>query len=178
MPVFILRSSMLGTELIESVLGRGILDAAVPADSAMPLHPLAIAGFAGMMANALALIPIGSKFCAGCVDCRTNALSERPLSFLATRPPPDTDGGRISLSMFGRRGAYITSCFSCLALCLVGLFGMDEARILLTYALLCAVWQRDLEAPVANEVAELDVARGFMGISSWVIAILTLFPCM
>ena len=61
LPAYLLRSSALGGELLETFLGRGRL-AMLTSDSAVvSLHPFAIAGFAGMFANAIALLPLGSK---------------------------------------------------------------------------------------------------------------------
>lgn len=60
LPVEVLQSSALGGGLVELFLGRGVLD--LPPGSTVPLHPLAISGFVGLMTNALALLPIGSKF--------------------------------------------------------------------------------------------------------------------
>jgi membrane-associated protease RseP (regulator of RpoE activity) len=63
LPVEILRQSSLGGGIIDSIL-EGILyvpDGA-PMDGIMiSLHPLAIAGFIGLIGNALALLPIGSE---------------------------------------------------------------------------------------------------------------------
>lgn len=88
----------------------------------------------------------------------------------------DTDGGRVSLAMFGRRGAYLVKTFSILAICAVGLFGFDESHILLLYALFVAIWQRELETPALNEVDDLDTKQGLVGIASAVLVALTLIP--
>jgi hypothetical protein len=60
MPVFLLQSSALGSGLIEYFLGTGFVNG-VAENTVLPLHPFAISGFTGMMANALALLPIGRK---------------------------------------------------------------------------------------------------------------------
>jgi membrane-associated protease RseP (regulator of RpoE activity) len=61
LPVFLLRSSALGGGLIELFLGKGVLTAGLSADTVLPMHPFAIAGFLGIITNALALLPLGSK---------------------------------------------------------------------------------------------------------------------
>jgi membrane-associated protease RseP (regulator of RpoE activity) len=69
LPLEILRQSTLGGGLIEFILGTGALS--VPAGSEgtsaiasinIPLHPVAIAGYIGLIVNALALLPIGSEY--------------------------------------------------------------------------------------------------------------------
>jgi membrane-associated protease RseP (regulator of RpoE activity) len=111
------------------------------------LHPLAVAGFIGCITNSLALLPLGH-----------------------------TDGGRISVSMFGRRGAFVVKLFTTLLLCLAGIFGFDDVNILLTYVLFASIWQRELETPLRNEVDELDFPRGLLGISAAILVGLTLIP--
>lgn len=58
-PTYLLRASTLGSAFIEWFLGSGSLIPDV-ASSSLPLHPFAIAGFIGMISNALALLPLGS----------------------------------------------------------------------------------------------------------------------
>ena len=57
-----------GGGVIEFVLGNGALSlpkaaigTAAVAGMTVPLHPIAIAGFIGLIINALAVLPIGSK---------------------------------------------------------------------------------------------------------------------
>lgn len=88
----------------------------------------------------------------------------------------DTDGGRVSTAMFGRRGAYLISTFTAVLLCIVGIFGWDDSRIFLTYTLLTLLWQRELETPARNEVEELDLGRGAVGILAALFVGLTLVP--
>jgi membrane-associated protease RseP (regulator of RpoE activity) len=62
LPTFMLRSSALGGGLIEFFLGKGFLMQGLGGDNTfIPLHPFAITGFVGILANALALLPLGSK---------------------------------------------------------------------------------------------------------------------
>jgi hypothetical protein len=91
---------------------------------------------------------------------------------------PETDGGRISLTMFGRRGSFVVQLFTTPLLFLAGILGWDNADILLTYALFTVIWQRQLETPVRNEVDELDFSRGLLAIGSAVLVGLILLPML
>lgn len=68
MPIFLLQSSALGSGLIEFFLGNGVLVSGVTENAVLPLHPFAIAGFTGMLANALALLPLGRKYLYACMN--------------------------------------------------------------------------------------------------------------
>jgi hypothetical protein len=59
LPTYLIRSSTLGGAFVEWFLGS---DSFLPEVTALPLHPFAIAGFIGMLSNALALLPLGSKY--------------------------------------------------------------------------------------------------------------------
>lgn len=58
LPLQLLRSSALAGGMVEWLLGDGIL---APGGGTILLHPFAIAGFVGLISNAIALLPIGSK---------------------------------------------------------------------------------------------------------------------
>lgn len=88
----------------------------------------------------------------------------------------DTDGGRISLCMFGRRGAFVVKSFAALLICLSGLAGLDNSHIQLTYLLFAVIWQRELETPARNEVEEIDLLRGACGILMALVVALILLP--
>jgi hypothetical protein len=88
----------------------------------------------------------------------------------------DTDGGRIALSLFGRRGTYLLKSATFFAICVIGLFGFDEARILIVYAMFTTLTQRELEAPVQNEVDEIDEGRALLGFMTAMLVTLTLLP--
>lgn len=60
LPVSLLHTSALGGGLIESFLGSGVLTSAT-LETVLPLHPFAIAGYAGLITQALALLPLGRK---------------------------------------------------------------------------------------------------------------------
>eukprot|EP00980_Cylindrotheca_fusiformis_P031007 scaffold25699_cov137-Cylindrotheca_fusiformis.AAC.11 len=131
LPVDLVRASSLGGGMVQFFLGNAVLMKDQGAAAMIALHPLAIAGFLGCMVNSLALLPLGH-----------------------------TDGGRISIAMFGRRGAFVVKLFTTLLLCAVGLVGLDQENILLIYVLFASIWQRELETPMRNEVDELDFIRG------------------
>lgn len=61
LPLYLLRTSTLGGDMIELFLGKGTLMQALPSDTVLPLHPFAVAGFTGLLVNALALLPLGRK---------------------------------------------------------------------------------------------------------------------
>lgn len=147
LPVILLQSSALGAELIQTYLGNGALSSINPETAVLPLHPFAIAGYAGIIVNALSLLPLGH-----------------------------TDGGRISLALFGRRGAFLVKTFSAMTIIAAGLFGFDNSQLLLLYTLFVLLWQRELEAPVLNEVDDLDITRGFVGIAAAMVVAITLIP--
>jgi hypothetical protein len=99
MPLEILRQSTLGGGVIEYVLGSGSLgvpDAALGSSAVasinIPLHPIAIAGYIGLIVNALALLPIGT-----------------------------TDGGRIALTLFSRGAKLVVGQIFMVAMLIAGI---------------------------------------------------------
>jgi hypothetical protein len=175
LPVGFVRSSSLGGGLVEFFLGKVALLPDQGPNAEIQLHPFAIGGFLGCLVNALAMLPLG----------RESVLIESVLisiCFELTTPTCfttlDTDGGRISLAMFGRRGAFVIKLFTTLLLTLAGLFGLDDNNILLAYVLYTLVWQRELETPMRNEVDEIDFTRGLLGISGALLVGLVLIPML
>ena len=65
LPVDLLRSSSLGGGLVEYFLGTTAILPNQGSAAVLPLHPYAIAGFVGLLTNALALLPLGRKWNAG-----------------------------------------------------------------------------------------------------------------
>jgi len=145
-PVEILRSSALGGGIIEYLLGNGVLNSPDPLQM-IKLHPFGIAGFSGLMINALSLLPIGN-----------------------------TDGGRICVTFFGRSFSRVVHGTALFALVLAGFFGADQTNIFLVYAIFCQIWQSGIEIPCRNEVNELDSVRGIVAIAASLIVMLTLCP--
>lgn len=131
----------------EYILGAGLLNTPDPTTAMVKLHPNAIAGFAGLMTNAVSLLPIGN-----------------------------TDGGRISLAFFGRSASRVVQGFALLTLALLGLFGADDSNLFISYALYAQFWQREPEIPCRNEVDELDTVRGFAAIAMSLFVALSLIP--
>merc|ERR1712157_306235 len=147
MPVDLARSSSLGGGMIQYFLGKYMLLPDQGPEAYIGLHPFAISGWIGCTINALALLPLGH-----------------------------TDGGRVSLAMFGRRGAFVTKLFTTAILVLCGLVGLDDMNLLLPYVIFVLVWQRELESPIRNEVDEIDFFRGLLGITSAILVGLILIP--
>lgn len=79
LPLYLLRSSTLGGGLIELFLGKGALMQDLSADTVLPLHPFAVAGYVGIMVNSLALLPLGRT-------CGDKALSSVVLSSTHIHP--------------------------------------------------------------------------------------------
>ena len=68
LPLDILRQSTLGGGIIDAILGAGALSVPPGAEATqavagmtVSLHPVAIAGYIGLILNGLALLPVGSK---------------------------------------------------------------------------------------------------------------------
>lgn len=59
LPGLLLHASALGGGLVEYFLGSGVISTA--SETVLPLHPFAIAGYVGLLTNALALLPLGRK---------------------------------------------------------------------------------------------------------------------
>ena len=132
LPVDLVRSSSLAGGMVEWLLGDGTLLSTDPT-ALIRLHPFAIAGFVGIVSNALNLLPIGN-----------------------------TDGGRIALSVFGRSFAKFVRGATLIVLVGAGFFGGDEANLLLFYAVFAQIWQREPEIPCKNEVDGVSDGRAIV----------------
>ena len=55
----------------------------------------------------------------------------------------DTDGGRMSISLFGRGFSRIIRGLVVFLMVLAGLFGGDECNVLLFYAVFATIWQKE-----------------------------------
>lgn len=146
-PVAFLKMSTLGGSLIDQVVGggAGIMLQQEP-ETLVSLHPFAIAGFVGMIINALDLIPIGS-----------------------------TDGARISQAMLGRVGQTVVGGLSYVVL-LGALIFSDTGDIFLSYCLINSIVQRELEVPCRNEVDRVDLDRAAAAIAAFFVSALVLVP--
>mgnify|MGYP000316899097 CR=1 FL=1 len=103
LPLDILRQSTLGGGIIDAILGAGALSVPPGAELSqavagmtVSLHPVAVAGYIGLIVNGLALLPIGT-----------------------------TDGGRVALSMFGREVKAAIGNIFLFAIFLFGVLGSD-----------------------------------------------------
>lgn len=114
----------------------------------IPLHPYAIAGFTSLIVNALELLPFGN-----------------------------TDGGRISQSIFGRFGHSLVGGFT-FAVLVGSLFFLPGQRsdIFLGFLLVNGFAQKDNEIPCRDELEKVDVFRILAGFVTWFVAVLILVP--
>lgn len=179
LPVDFVRSSSLGGGLVQYFLGNMAVLPDQGPNAVVELHPFAIAGFIGCVINALSMLPLGRKSLSSCFRCNPSlGIAHRSLASAFSFDKADTDGGRISLAMFGRRGAFVTKLFTMVILATAGLFGLDDANVLVAYGLFTLIWQRELDTPVRNEVDELDISRGMIGIASSIVVGLILIPML
>ena len=151
LPLAILRQSSLGGGLIDIFLGNGVLNVPASAEAAqalastmIALHPLAVAGFFGLLVNALALVPVGR-----------------------------TDGGRVSMALFGRSGTQAVTFVSLLLMFALGFSGSD---LLLFYFGFVVFAQSELEIPLRNEIDDVDLSRVFVASFAMFLMLLTLIP--
>jgi Zn-dependent protease len=147
LPVNVLCISTLGATLIDYLFGGGpgFVSLQDP-QSFVQLHPLAIAGFLGLIMNALEVLPLGG-----------------------------TDGGRMSLAVFGRSGHSIISGFTWLILLVAALF-LERGDALVgawaVYNIACS----DTEIPCRDEVEQIDLTRALAAGALWFLAILAIAP--
>ena len=151
LPLALLRQSSLGGGLVDLVLGNGVLNVPSSIDGAnmlastvIPLHPFAIAGFVSLLVNALALVPAGR-----------------------------TDGGRISMSLFGRSGSQGLTIISLATLFIVGFLGSD---LMLFYFGFLILAQLELEIPLRNEIDDVGLPGVLLASLAGFLAVLTLVP--
>ena len=78
--------------------------------------------------------------------------------------------------MFGRRGAYLIKTLVATALCFLGLVGLDESRLLISYTAFVYLCQQELEGPMLNEVDQVDDGRAVVGFLAAMLVTLTLLP--
>mmetsp|Transcript_17552 Transcript_17552/g.37963 ORF Transcript_17552/g.37963 Transcript_17552/m.37963 type:complete len:917 (+) Transcript_17552:50-2800(+) len=150
LPLAVLRQSSLGGGLIDIFLGNGVLNVPSSAEGAqalattlIALHPLAVAGFISLVVNALALVPVGR-----------------------------TDGGRVSMALFGRSGTQAVTFVSLASLFILGL----QSDLLLFYFAFIVFCQSELEIPLRNEVDDVDLSRVILASFAGFLMLLTLIP--
>lgn len=98
LPLDILRQSTLGGAIIDNIMQGSLYvpEGAPTAGITIPLHAIGIAGYVGLIVNALALLPIGS-----------------------------TDGGRLTMALFDRAEKMSIGSLTLTALFFAGFFGSD-----------------------------------------------------
>uniref|UniRef100_A0A7S1BMQ9 Uncharacterized protein n=1 Tax=Corethron hystrix TaxID=216773 RepID=A0A7S1BMQ9_9STRA len=99
LPVSLLRQSALAGGFVDYVYG-GALGAPDP-NSGLPLHPVAIVGFVGVLLSGYTSLPLGN-----------------------------TDGGRIVLSLFGRSAQSLISGLCLAVLCISGVVGGSDLALI------------------------------------------------
>ncbi len=147
LPVGFITQSTLGGTIVDLLLGGGdgILINQDPSTQ-IPLHPVAIGGFIGMIIHAFDLVPIGS-----------------------------TDGGRMSQAVLGRVWHLTFSSLVFTVLFLSSLFN-DGFNLLLGFLFIYSFTQRDMEIPCRNEIDRVDTGRAVAAFVSWILAALILCP--
>mmetsp|Transcript_15697 Transcript_15697/g.33995 ORF Transcript_15697/g.33995 Transcript_15697/m.33995 type:complete len:697 (+) Transcript_15697:209-2299(+) len=148
LPVGFLTQSTLGGTIVDLVLGGGdgILlnqDAATQ----VPLHPVAIGGFLGLIIHALDLVPVGS-----------------------------TDGGRMSQAVLGRVWHLTFSSVVFFVLFVASFTSASDSGILLGFLLIYSFTQRDMEIPCRNEIDKVELPRAVAALVSYLLAALILVP--
>lgn len=144
LPISFLYQSSLGAAIIESVYGSGILNVPDVNTATMNLHPLVISGYTSLLVNALQLMPFGR-----------------------------TDGGRISLALFGRTGKQLVDFIGLTGLFFLGLFASDAFLFYVSFLLFL---QGEPEIPCRNEVDEVDFSRVILSIVAGFVVLLTVIP--
>lgn len=140
------RMSSFGGGAIKYFLASNFFDTTGP-HQLIRMHPLALAGFEGLILNALSLLPIGN-----------------------------TNGGRMCLAVLGRSNTLIIQQLVIAALFLLGLSGVYQAKIYLLFAIYCMSGQNELEVPCRNEVDGIDAGRFLVYICLIYAALLIIIP--
>lgn len=145
-----IQTSALAGSIVDAALGGGLLQSPATAAASMmvTLDPLAIAGYCGLIINALNLLPIGGN----------------------------TDGGRVASALFGRNGSLLIQGLTRVIVASAALFGNDPSHILILYALFTLFTQTSSEVPCRNEIDSLDATRGVLAITVWILTAMILFP--
>lgn len=136
--------------ILLALLSKLALGSALTAKSAIDLHPLAVAGFLGLIVTALNLMPVGQL-----------------------------DGGHIVHAMFGQRNAVAIGQISRLLLLGVCLIQLKQAPAEIPQYFIWAsiLWFIPLvDEPALNDVTELDNKRDILGLLSMVLLIIIVLP--
>eukprot|EP00797_Seminavis_robusta_P010854 Sro1805_g298850.2 (142) ;mRNA; r:19717-20142 len=114
--------------------------------TAIFMHPVAVAGYCGVLINALQLLPLGS-----------------------------TDGGRMSLAIFGRYGQTFVGALVWVSL-LIATLTLERPDILIAAWVVNNFVQNDLEIPCRDETDELSIPRVLAAVSLWFVTVLAITP--
>mmetsp|Transcript_7640 Transcript_7640/g.9998 ORF Transcript_7640/g.9998 Transcript_7640/m.9998 type:complete len:642 (+) Transcript_7640:93-2018(+) len=146
LPVNVIKISTLGGSLVDFFAGgEGFITSQDPS-LGVPMHPFAIAGFTGLVMNSLELLPLGA-----------------------------TDGGRLSLAVFGRKGQPVFGGVAWIFL-LFSAFFIERADALIGAWTVYSIAQNDSEIPCRDEITKLDVGRVALAFALWFVAVLTFVP--
>lgn len=147
LPLNILKTSSLGGTLVDYFLGGGdgFIVSQDPS-TVIALHPIALAGFVCLLMNALDCLPFGT-----------------------------TNGGRMSMSIFGRAGQTVLGSLTWIVILVLSFF-QDNVDVLIGGWLVYFIVQNDMEIPCRDEVEEVDIPRVFAAIVLWFVAVLALTP--
>ena len=83
LPATLVKSSALGGGLVAFFLGNGAFNSPTPEFAFLHMHPFAVSGFVGLLANAMALLPLGRKYARLLISSRM--LSFHSLEHLSRR---------------------------------------------------------------------------------------------
>lgn len=144
LPTSTLHCSLVGSLAVELSLGTPSATAENAATYA--LHPLALSGFSGVVANALALLPIGRL-----------------------------DGGRAATAAYGRRTAAAIGALALLLLA-VASAASEAPNLLLLWAAISVALFRQAEVPCTDEISEIEPARSRALLPLLLLAALVLCP--
>jgi hypothetical protein len=152
LPVGLMLTSTLGGSMVDYFLGGGIVGVEnrfvtmQDPSTLVVLHPAAVAGYCGLLINALAMLPLGS-----------------------------TDGGRVSLAIFGRYGQTLVGALAWVSL-LIASFTLERSDILIAAWVVNNVVQLDPEIPCRDETDEVNIPRALAGLSIWLVSLLAIIP--
>ncbi|GAX10336.1 hypothetical protein FisN_3Lh543 [Fistulifera solaris] len=149
LPVRVLQLSTAGGSLIDSVLGGAAgFYTTQESSTAIPLHPLAVAGYVSLLIQAVDLLPLGA-----------------------------TNGGRLSLALLGRQGHSVIGGLTWLILLLASLSDAQTDVLVGTW-IVNNVVQNDPEVPCRNEVDPVGIPQAAAALFLWFVTALILTPLL
>ena len=131
--------------ILVGALARVFLGTAIE-NSAVPVHPLTVLGWLGLVITAINVLPAGQL-----------------------------DGGRIIQAIYGRKIARRTTILTLIILAIVGLFNPINS-LPFYWAIIILFLQRDLERPSLNELTEPDDTRAGWALLLILLSLATLIP--